>query len=467
MMAIDGVTPRELTMKAEVVICGAGIAGVSAAHALAVEKGVQNILLVDEGAPLSLTSDHSTECYRNWWPGPGNAMVALMNHSINRMEVLARLNGNTFGLNRRGYLYCTASPARAAEMKKAGEQISGLGAGPLRLHSGKPDDPTYQPAHPDNFEDQPDGADLLLDPGLILRHFPFLTQDIVAALHVRRAGWFSAQQLGMLLLAQAKSSGVRFISARVVGIDKSKGCVTGVRLADGERIETPVFINAAGPHLKTVGRMVGVELPVYNELHLKLAMRDTQRILDRSAPLVIWSDPQRLDWSAEEQEYLHEEPEAQLLLGELPSGIHTRPEGGADCPIVLVLWEYHTRQVEPVWPIDEDPLYPDVVMRGLTRMIPGMQTYLQKASKPRVDGGYYTKTSENRPLIGKLPIEGAFVIGALSGYGLMAACAAGELLADQVTGGTPPSYAAMFSLDRYDDPAYRKMLDTWEATGQL
>ena len=37
----------------------------------------------DEGAPLSLTSDKSTECYRNWWGGPDNAMLSLMNRSIN------------------------------------------------------------------------------------------------------------------------------------------------------------------------------------------------------------------------------------------------------------------------------------------------------------------------------------------------------------------------------------------------
>ena len=454
-------------IKAEVVICGAGIAGVSAAYSLAVEKGVQNILLVDEGAPLSLTSDHSTECYRNWWPGPGDAMVALMNRSIDRMEALARQTGNTFRMNRRGYLYCTASPNRAAEMRKSGEQISALGAGPLRVHSGKPGDPAYRPAHPEEFQDQPEGADLLLDPAVILRHFPYLTEKVVAALHVRRAGWFSAQQLGMLLLERAKAHGVRIVSAKVIRIDQSKGRFTGVHLAGGKQIQASVFVNAAGPHLKTVGQMLGVELPVFNELHQKLAMRDTQGILDRNAPLVIWSDPQQLDWSAEEQEYLREEPEAQILQEELPAGIHTRPDGGADSPIVLALWEYHTRQVEPVWPIAEDPLYPEVVMRGLTRMLPGMRTYLQKAGKPRLDGGYYTKTPENRPLIGRFPVEGAFMIGALSGYGLMAACGAGELLAEHVTGGYLPPYAAMFSLERYDDPGYRRMLDAWGTTGQL
>jgi glycine/D-amino acid oxidase-like deaminating enzyme len=454
-------------MKAEAVICGAGIAGVSAAYALAVEKQVRNVLLVDEGAPLSLTSDHSTECYRNWWPGPGDAMVALMNRSIDRMENLARQHGNVFRMNRRGYLYCTASPQRAAEMRQAGEQISALGAGPLRIHDGSVNSPAYQPAHPEAFENQPDGADLLLDSELILKHFPYLTPDVVAALHVRRAGWFSAQQLGMLLLEQARNCGVSFYSARVVGVDQAQGRVAGVRFSDGTRVETPIFVNAAGPHLQAVGRMLGIELPVYNELHLKLAMRDVQRVLDRHAPLVIWSDPQRLDWSDEEREFLQEEPEGELLLGELPSGIHTRPDGGVDSPIILALWEYHTRRVEPAWPIAEDALYPEVVMRGLARMIPGMRCYLHKMEKPRVDGGYYTKTAENRPLIGRLPLEGAYVIGALSGFGLMAACAAGELLANHITGGPLPPYATAFSLERYDDPAYRSMLEAWGATGQL
>src|SRR5438552_13933890 len=66
---------------ADVVICGAGIAGVAAAYHLAVRRGVTDVVLVDERPPLSLTSDKSTECYRNWWPGPGDDMVALMNRS--------------------------------------------------------------------------------------------------------------------------------------------------------------------------------------------------------------------------------------------------------------------------------------------------------------------------------------------------------------------------------------------------
>ena len=47
-------------MQADVVICGAGIAGISAAYHLAVRHGVKNIVIVDERPPLTLTSDKST-----------------------------------------------------------------------------------------------------------------------------------------------------------------------------------------------------------------------------------------------------------------------------------------------------------------------------------------------------------------------------------------------------------------------
>jgi glycine/D-amino acid oxidase-like deaminating enzyme len=100
-------------------------------------------------------------------------------------------------------------------------------------------------------------------------------------------------------------------------------------------------------------------------------------------------------------------------------------------------------------------------------MIPGLSSYFDKPPKPFLDGGYYTKTKENRPIIGGLPVEGAWVIGALSGFGLMASMAASELLALHVLGKPLPEYAPAFELKRYTDPAYLKLLDNWEDTGQL
>src|SRR5574342_1427175 len=120
---------------AEVVICGAGIAGVATAYHLAVRRGVRGVVLVDERPPLTLTSDKSTECDRNWWPGPGNDMVALMNRSIDLLEELVRESGNVFRLNRRGYLFATTEPGRVAQFERAAKDAAALGAGPLRLHA--------------------------------------------------------------------------------------------------------------------------------------------------------------------------------------------------------------------------------------------------------------------------------------------------------------------------------------------
>src|SRR6185295_9094577 len=119
---------------AAVVICGAGIAGVATAYHLAVRRGVRGVVLVDERPPLTLTSDKSAECYRNWWPGPGNAMVAAMNRSIDLLEEEARESGNVFRMNRRGYLFATADPERVPEFMRAATETAALGAGPVRLH---------------------------------------------------------------------------------------------------------------------------------------------------------------------------------------------------------------------------------------------------------------------------------------------------------------------------------------------
>jgi len=50
---------------------------------------------------------------------------------------------------------------------------------------------------------------------------------------------------------------------------------------------------------------------------------------------------------------------------------------------------------------------------------------------------------------------------------VMAACAAGELLAAHVTGAALPGYAPAFLLSRYQDPAYRALLQNWGDTQQL
>ncbi|HEV8440814.1 MAG TPA: FAD-dependent oxidoreductase [Methylomirabilota bacterium] len=453
---------------ADVVICGAGIAGLAAAYHLAVRRGITDIMLVDERPPLSLTSDKSTECYRNWWPGPGDTMVALMNRSIDLLEELARESGNLFRMNRRGYLFATADAGRVPAFIQRARVAEALGAGPTRLHEGPASD--YEAASPEGFEDQPTGSDVITDPTLIRRHFPYLSKQTVALLHARRCGWFSGQQLGMYLLERAREKGVRLLDGRVERVDTTGGRVRSVTVSarGGQRtIATPRFVNAAGPFLKPVGRLLGVELPVFCERHAKLAFNDTLGAVPRHAPMLIWTDPVRLPWSDEERRELDRSAGHRHLLEELPAGVHGRPEGAGDSPVVLLIWTYDVEPTEPTFPIAFDPQYPEILIRGMSRIVPALADYFPRLPRGVIDGGYYTKTRENRFLAGPISVDGAFVIGALSGYGLMAANGAADLLADYISERPLPAYAPAFRLDRYEDPAYRDLLERWGDSGQL
>ncbi|OAN48392.1 FAD-dependent oxidoreductase [Chloroflexus islandicus] len=454
---------------ATVVICGAGIAGVALAHQLAVTHGWRDVVLVEAGDPLALTSDKSTECYRNWWPDA--AMVGLMNRSIDRIEEWALASANRIRLNRRGYLYATADERRVAQWQAQAEQAARHGAGPFRIHDRA--DADYQPASGHDWRAAPDGADLLLDPELIRRHFPSLNPATVAVLHTRRCGWLSAQQLGTMLLEEARAAGVTLVRGQVTAVAQTGGRVNGVTIATAggtQQIATPRFVNAAGPHLAAVGELLGVELPVHNQLHLKAAFADPLGVVPRTAPLLIWADPVQLDWSADERDELLADPATAWLAGPLPAGVHCRPEGEGNSQQVLVLWDYHPHDPDlraARFPLPLDDSFFEIALRGMATMLPGLRAYRDRLPRAYLDGGYYTCTPENRPLIGPLPVEGAFVIGALAGYGIMAAAAAAELLAAHMTGAPLPAYAAAFHPARYADPAYRAQLAHWGETGQL
>jgi glycine/D-amino acid oxidase-like deaminating enzyme len=101
-------------------------------------------------------------------------------------------------------------------------------------------------------------------------------------------------------------------------------------------------------------------------------------------------------------------------------------------------------------------------------MVPGLSAYGDEAPQAIVDGGYYCKTPDNRPLIGPTAIEGVYVLGALSGFGIMASQAAAELLATHLLDRTRPGYAPAFHPARFEDPAYQQVLASLDPkSGQL
>lgn len=454
--------------KPRIVICGAGIAGVAAAYRLAVVHGVEDVVLVEADNPLSMTSDKSTEAYRNWWPGPDGVMTQYMNCSIDLLEELARSSGNRFNMNRRGYLFASADPAKLSWLIEMAAKAERHGGGPVRLHDRSLD--AYAPSPEPGFDAPLTGVDIVSGRELIASLFPYLAKETCVVAHARRAGWLSAQQLGMTMLDAARERGVRLLRGRVSRIDVVGGRATGVEVATAGGVETLAathVVLSAGPLMKPLAATAGVDLPIFAERHFKISFPDSLGLLPRTAPMLIWLDPQRLPWSEDEREMLAADDSTRWLTEPFPWGAHGRPDGMGAGGTILALYNYESHAADVVFPLPDPEHYGEITLRGMVTMVPGLQAYVDKGARPWIDGGYYVKTRENRPLIGPTPVEGLYVSGAFSGFGIMASCAGGDLLARHVLGLELPAYASALSLSRYDDPAYVARLETWGDDGQL
>lgn len=390
------------------------MAGIAAAYQLAVRAGAARVALVDPREPLSLTSSKGAEAYRNFWPGPDDTMVRFMDRSIDLLDALDRESEHAFELNQRGYVFLTADPNEAAR---------------LRSHDG----PT---------------ARFLAGERAIRARFPFVTDRAVGMLHVRRAGFMSAMKLGRWLLTRARAHGVDLVRDELTDLVVDGQRLVAIELASGARIDAGAVVLATGPLLPEWTGRLELGVPIANELHGKISFEDEAGVIPRDAPMMIWNDV--VDLGA---------------LGTFPAGVHLRPRGARS---ILGIWTYETRIEHPTFPPVFAPEYPDIVIRGLATMIPGVHLYIGRGREAVVDGGYYCKTPDNRPLIGPTAIEGVYLLGALSGFGIMASQAGAELLAAHLLEQPLPDYAGAFHPARFTEPSYQDRLATLDPrAGQL
>ena len=459
-----------MSKRADVVICGAGIAGVATAYALVTRARIEDVVLIDPNPPLSVTTARSGENYRDWWPHP--AMVALCRRSTDLMEQLAGETGNTFRMQSTGYLYVSRE-----EPDKLIDQLKTryAAAGEIRIHTSQTSGYVSNLVHTRGNDLPPTptlhGADVLANQELIRRHFPHLAAESKTAIHVRRAGSISVQQLGMLMLDRVRAAGGRIVRGRLTDILSDGNGVSGVRVQTQSTdlsITTRKLALASGPFLGRHAAMAGDTLPIHTVLQQKIAMRDSLGAVPRHAPFTIYVDPQSLDWSEEDKAELRSSTATAWMAEQLPGGLHVKPEGIGDSTWIKLGWAMNQEPTPPEMAPSGSVEFPALVVRGGAALVPGLAAYREQMPRDFVHyAGYYTKTPENLPLIGPLSTPGCHVVGALSGFGTMAACAAGELGAAWVTDASRPEWAAAFAPDRYRDPASARQLALQTDTGEL
>jgi glycine/D-amino acid oxidase-like deaminating enzyme len=419
---------------------------------------------------MSFTSAQSGDNYRNWWPHP--TMTDFTNDSIDLMEEIARATSNLLKMTRRGYLLATRQ-----------EEIDGILAG---LHSGyrragrnsirvhrSATSTTYDAHRSGDWQSAPAGVDVLANHALIRQTFPSLSKEIANVVHIRRGGDIDSQQLGQYMLQQVRSLGGRRVAASVRSIAIDRCFIVEIRdTAATRQIRADIVVNAAGPFAAQVASMLGVELPVENVYQQKIAFDDNRAAIPRRQPFSVDLDDFEFSWPDEDRRLLSEDAETRWLTGRLPGGVHCRPEGGARGSWVKLGWAFNREVSEPQHDLANEPRmhqqFPEIAMRAAARLHPSLAPYLDNfPARYSHYGGYYPMTRENWPIIGPLGVDGAFIAGALSGFGSMAACAAGALCADWICGGELPSYASRMSLERISNAEFMAALRGASSKGLL
>jgi glycine/D-amino acid oxidase-like deaminating enzyme len=442
----------------DVAIIGAGIAGIAAAYYLSRSTGIGSITLIDRGQPMAFTSAQSGENYRNWWPHP--TMTAFTDLSIDLMEELARESDDRFSMTRRGYALATRRGDIDDLMHALTVGYSDSERDLIRVHD-QPGSRCYRRPLSADWRAAPEGVDVLQDPALIGESFPGFAGDIRTVIHIRRAGDVDSQQLGQLMLERAREKNMVRLTGEVISVEADpQGFSIEVSAADGKQtVQADVLVNAAGPFVGRVGKMIGYDLPVKNVRQQKVAFDDRAKTILRDMPFSIDLDPLTLDWNREEAALLLADPRTAWLAQPMPGAIHCKAEGGERGTWVKLGWAFTSEPSAPGWTPELDDTFPEVVLRGAARLHPALKSYYGRFPRPMSHyGGYYTMTEENWPIIGRAGPDGSYVVGALSGFGTMAACAAGYLLAQSITGGLLPSYAASLGLDRLAIPQLMKTL---------
>jgi glycine/D-amino acid oxidase-like deaminating enzyme len=416
----------------DIVICGAGIAGAAAAYYLSRADSGQRILVLDRQPPLSLTTARSGENFRAFWPQ--ECMAQLCQRSIALMEHLADDTGETFNMKYSGYEYVT---------RQRGRNLF------------------------DHLAHSP-GLTRLSDHAQIRNSRPYLDPSVCEVVRDERAGSIDVNAMGSLLLRQARISGVTILRGDIQRLEHIPGTgfiVESETDQDRQAIRTDKLLLAAGPFNKQLAAHLGVELPFSNYLQRKIVLPDPDGLIPGDMPFTILADAQSLNWDDEEQSLIRQDPEYTWLLDEFPAGLHIKPEPG--CRIKLG-WAYNRLAQQPLSEPPDDPDFASVVMRGASQFIPSLKQYVESMPTPVVSfSGYYSRTEENWPLIGPVGPPGLYTIGALSGFGTMAACAAAELCTNHMNLTELPAYARWFHPDRYDDPMVREAISLAGSDGQL
>ena len=326
------------------------------------------------------TTTASIESFRAQFTLP--AMAALAKESIEVWENFAQvtgLEGYEIDLHHGGYLFLTTEEQKVADVKAAVEGYHMVGVTDAEC----------------------------LNRDEILKRWPWLNPEIKAGTYRAKDGWFSAHEVTQGF-ARASDHARFFVRTRALGIEKDAGGVCAV-LTDRGRIDTRVVVNAAGPFAITVGRWVGLDLPICQ-------MR-RQRVFVAPHPKI---------------------PKDAPLIMDVDNDSYWRPETGG----ALLGWhDPEEQKSEPMEDPQGDWDFPAFTLEMVSRLSPFWSDVVNdlKQEDLSVYAGQYVHSPDDQPLIG--PVNGipGFYLNCAYWPGVMLSAAAGRWTCDLITGRMKPA----------------------------
>jgi len=381
---------------ADVVIAGGGCMGCSVAWHLA-ERGITNVVLLEREPQLATGSTgKNAGGFRHQFSHSANIELSI--ESIAMMARFEEIVGTPIDFHQDGYLFLLSKTADVATFLRNVDLQKRHGVD-VRWLSAK------------------EAAGLA--PGLDVT-------GVKGATYCAADGVTDPNGVTMGFAKGAQAKGVEIVrECEVTGARLNGHRVTEVRTSKGD-ISTPIFVNAAGPWAKSIGRLLGVDVPVEPE---------RRHIFIASPPGGgSWDDPNNAG----------RVPTSKILVIDFESTFYFHREGGG------LLFGMGDPDERPGFDItvrwDFLPKVIEVAMQRLPA--------LADAAVSHAWAGLYEMTPDHNPIIGpSSDVDGFYTIAGFSGHGFQHAPAAGRILADLITGRDPNFDVSPFGLERFSKRA--------------
>ena len=352
--------------KASVVVIGGGVVGCSIAYNLA-SQGISDVVLVEKSFLASGSTGRCGAGVRQQWGTKMNCLLAQKS-----MEILENMNDilhtkRDIELKQKGYLLLAYTEKEMNQFKKNVELQNSLGI-----------------------------ASKIITPSQAREIVPYLnTEKLLGGAFYEKDGHANPFLVTNAYAQAAISLGAEVNTyTDVVSIKRNGSKIEGVQTNKGF-ISTDTVIDAAGGYSAEIGKMAGVDIPVYPQRHQILVTDPVDEVL---GPMVM---------SFSYNIYCQQSPQGSFIMG---YGDPTEPRDYN----INSSWRFLEEMAEKaVW------LLPPLKNLRVVRQWSGL----------------YTMTEDRQPLICKADeAENFYMACGFSGHGFMIAPMVGKLISEMVLG---------------------------------